>query len=292
MSPKIISKDPFAGANPFPVLQVLETHEAGVTVGTIGMCTRDRISAHTAISWLMTDKRFLKPGENVVNLIMQGHVLTMQRNEVVQRMKGDWVLFVDDDMVWQPGDVATLVETQQKFDLDMVGGLCFQRGAPFQPTLYKKGETGGYHFMESWPEDTAVEVDATGMAFLLIHVRVFDKIMRFNSPEGFPAWGERQSLPAIPFFRWDGEMGEDLRFCEEAKAAGCRIFVDTSVKIGHVGEQIITEENFLRELVFRPPEATEWRRPKNDALSLPTVTREEALERLEAIQKAKHEGQA
>ena len=121
------------------VFQVNENPDlAKKCVGTIAMVTRDQVAAPTAISWLMTDLSFLAPGEFVLRLIVQGNVLVFQRNECIQRMQGDWILFIDSDMTWQPDAIRTLVETQRKFDLDIVGGLCFQRSAPYQPTMYVK----------------------------------------------------------------------------------------------------------------------------------------------------------
>jgi hypothetical protein len=267
--------------SPGPEITAYHTNPVGRVVGTVAICTRDRIAAATAISWKALRYGFLGPAESISEQIVQGHVLTLQRNECVQRMTGDFLVFIDDDMVFAPDAVTQLVETQRKFDLDIVGGLCFQRGAPHQPTLYvREPESGNYQFREDWPEDTALEVDATGMAFVLIHARVFDAILRHNGGEGMPSYEERAHMPPPPFFKWGGEFGEDFLFCQEAKAAGCRVFVDTSVKVGHVGEQIITADTFLRELAFRPPEVAEVRRSRNDRLNLPTVTPDEAMSRL------------
>jgi hypothetical protein len=268
---------------PGPEITVVHDNPPKEAVGTIAICTRDKISAQTAMSWMLTDLSFLAPGEYVSRQIVQGHVLTLQRNECVQRMEGDWILFVDDDMVWQPGDVKTLVETQRKYDLDMVGGLCFQRGAPHQPTLYHRDpDTGGYHFREDWPLDVALEVDATGMAFMLIHRRVFERILG----EPMPTLAERQRMPPPPFFKWTGEYGEDFLFCQEAKEAGCRIFVDTEVRIGHIAEVTVTEETFLQQLAMRPAQVTELRRLANNRMGLPTVTAEQAIERLRSRSEA------
>jgi hypothetical protein len=274
-------------------MTVLEINEnpaiAQKCVGTIAMVTRDNIAAQTAISWLMTDYSFLGPGEYVKKYIIQGNVLVFQRNETIGRMQGDWILLIDSDMMWQPGDIKTLVETQKKFDLDIVSGLCFQRGDPYQPTMYisaekallKEGVTwSGYTFLEEWEEDAAVEVDATGMAFCLIHTRVFDRILRKWTGEGWPPFEQREKMVPPPFFLWDGEVGEDFRFCREAKASGSRIFVDTSVKIGHIGQQIITEETFLREIAFRKDHEQAFREHQLDSIGHKAMTRERALEKL------------
>lgn len=253
----------------------------GTTVGTIAMCTRDRISAGTVISWIASDRSsFLGPGENIGQLAVQGHVLTLQRNECIQRMSGDWIIFVDDDMTWQPDAFARLIATQRKFDLDMVGALCFQRGEPYQPTMYMREQptSGNYVFLESWEDGEIVEVDATGMAFVLITKRLLEAIAG-----EFPPYEERMRRRAS-YFRWDERgYGEDLTFCQDAKKAGARIFVDTSIKTGHIGEHVITEKTFFHGLMERPPEVTELRRGINDRMGLPTLTSDEARARLEAV---------
>lgn len=265
------------------ILQINENPElVQRCVGTIAMVTRDNVAAPTTISFLMTDLGFLKPGEYVQRFIIQGNVLVFQRNECIQKMDGDWILFVDSDMTWQPSDLRTLVETQQRWDLDVVGGLCFQRAAPYQPTMYRKAanEEHGYTFLEEWTPDAAVEVDATGMAFCLIHKRVFDRILRQNTGEGFPALEIRRNMPPPPFFKWTGEYGEDFQFCREVKEAGCRIFVDTSVKVGHIGSVTITEETFLREIAFRTPEEQAFREEQLQSVGETATTPERAKERL------------
>ena len=268
-----------------PILDIYRSNTGGEkTVGTIAMCTRDRIHAATAISWLQTDYSFLGPGENVSRMIVQGHVLTLQRNQCVQRMEGDWILFVDDDMAWQPDAIRRLVESQKQWDVDMVGGLCFQRGDPFQPTLYmrEKPDAGSYVFMEDWPEDTMVEVDATGMAFVLITKRLLERIAG-----EFPPIEERVRRRPPSYFRWDERgFGEDLTFCQDVKRAGSRIFVDTSVKIGHIGEMMVTEDTFMSVLAQRPDEITEMRRELLEPMGLGTLDREQAAARLEALRAA------
>lgn len=246
--------------------------------GTIAMCTRDSIKASTAISWLMTDYSFLGPYEYVGRHIVQGHVLVAQRNECVGRMEGDWILFIDDDMVWQPDAVKTLVETRDKFDLDMVGALCHQRTEPYQPTLYYSARNGGhgYTFAEEWPEDVALEVDATGLAFCLIHRRVFENLLG----EPLPTLEERKRLPPPGFFKW-GDYGEDMMFCREVKAAGMKIFVDTSIQVGHISEVVVDTKSFYQQLAVREPEVLEARKKQLAGLDMKPLSREEALAKLE-----------
>lgn len=254
-----------------------------VCVGTVAMVTRDKVSAPTAISMMMSKEAyFLGPKEYLKKYIIVGNVLTFQRNQCVQHMEGDWILFIDSDMVWQPNDIATLLETQKKWDLDIVGGLCFQRSEPYQPTLYKYSglDEWSYTFMEKWDEDAAVEVDATGMAFCLIHRRVFDRILQRFGGESFPDFEERQRFIPVPFFRWGERLGEDFQFCREAKEAGCRIFVDTAVKVGHVGDMVFNERTFWQSIISRPPVAEQARQKGIENIGLEVMTSDEAIAKL------------
>jgi hypothetical protein len=74
-----------------------------------------------------------------------------------------------------------------------------------------------------------------------------------------------------------------MTFCQDVKKAGGKIFVDTSIKTGHIGEITITEENFLRELADRPDETSEMRQQVNDKMGLPTVYAVQAMEKLKAL---------
>ena len=260
-------------------LNLYQMKNPGKPLGTVSIPVRDHISAATATSLMMTDlsHEWIPDGMTVERHIIQGGILTLQRNEAVQRMEGDWIIFIDDDMVWQPDAVRRLVEVRDELDLDMVGALCFRRSEPFQPTLYmREGPTSGaYNFLEKWESDV-IEVDATGMAFVLIHKRVFEKIAR--SP--MPSVEARHQLGPPQFFQWQGVLGEDLRFCQDAKAAGCRIFVDTRIKIGHMAEVEIGERQFLTQMMMRSPELLAVRQKANDAMGFHTLTPDEAKEAL------------
>jgi hypothetical protein len=270
-----------------PKLDVFSFRSPTEPAGTIGMPCRDTINAGTVIS-IATSA--LAPGwfENrtVIDFnICRGNVLTMQRNDLVQRMRGDWLLFIDDDMIWQPDQIVQLIKTRDELDLDVLGALCFRRAAPHQPTMFmRESPTGGrFNYMEVWPDDQAVEVDGTGMAFVVIHKRVFERIVAYY--DNVPGWTmpsfETRLEQAPPnFFRWNGGFGEDLQFCIDAKLSGSRIFVDTSVEILHAAEIQVGREQFFLEVAKRGADVEESRQAANDAMGLPTLTRAVARERL------------
>lgn len=266
--------------NPSPPIELFSMRREGEPVGTIVIPTRDHMNAATVTSLLMTDFRWLPKGATVDHNIVQGSILTSQRNEGIQRMRGDWILYIDDDMVWQPDAVGKLIEARDEFDLDIVGGLCFRRSEPYAPTLYmrERPNEGGYNFLESWAEDEIVEVDATGAAFLLIHKRVFEMIAGGPMPPF--EHRVREGGPPPNYFRWEGTLGEDLRFCQDAKAAGARIWVHTGIPIGHVTERTVSHQDFLQQLAMRDEATWKHRKELNDSMGLPTLGRDEVRAKL------------
>jgi glycosyltransferase involved in cell wall biosynthesis len=246
-------------------------------IGTIVIPVRDHINAATATSLLHTDWSFLGPKQSVDRLMIQGNILTLQRNEAVQRMRGDWLMFIDDDMSWDSSAIGRLIAARDEIDADMIGALCYRRSAPHQPTMFMREQptSGGYNYLEDW-EPGIIEVDATGMAFLIIHKRVFERIA--DSP--MPSFDLRMAMDAPDFFRWGGALGEDLRFCQDAKAVDCQIWIDTRIEVGHLSEIEIRRKHFLIETLARDPKLTAARKIKNDEMGLPTLTDEKIKERL------------
>lgn len=265
---------------PGSTIELFKMESPGEPIGTIAIPVRDHLSTSTTSSLMMTDlsQEWIPEGKTVRRELIQGGILTIQRNAAVQRMEGDWLLFIDDDMAWQPDAVRKLVEVRDEFDLDMVGALCFRRTPPYQPTLYmrEKPDEGAYNFLERWDSDI-IEVDATGCAFLLIHKRVFEAIIGTK----MPPVAERLRIGPPPIFKWDGILGEDLRFCQDAKTAGMKVWVDTRIEIGHVSEKTITKRDFLIEMALRDEELLTERVRINSLMGFETMFPSEALKELQ-----------
>lgn len=256
----------------------------GKTLGTVAFCTRDHLNASTATCLWSTDWSWIPQERSVQRFITQGSILTMQRNECLKRMEGDWLLFIDDDMVWEPDAVGRLVksweEAQAQFDDPVIlGALCHRRAAPHDPTLYvREPDSGRYRFVEKWDTDY-VEIDATGCAFLLIPATAIERMVA-KAGTTWPSFEDRQHLLPPPIFRWDGTFGEDLSFCADARSAGCHILVDTRIQIGHIAEVTVDHRSFLREIAERDPFSEEKVRFMNEKIGIPTMTAEEARARL------------
>jgi len=118
-------------------------------------------------------------------------------------------------------------------DVDIVAPLFFVRRPPFLPLLFKQtfygnGALMSYNNILDYPKDQLVECDGVGFGMILIKAEVFKRLKQ-------------------PFFVYNDQYGEDLKFCTDAKASGARIFCDTSIKLGHFGDPPIVQEGHFNQ---------------------------------------------
>lgn len=146
----------------------------------------------------------------------------------------DYMLMIDDDMIIPRNMFEKLI----RHNVDVVAPLAFMRQPPHKPVIYRVTE--GYdkvrcmeyyvtQIVTNYPKDTLVECDAVGFGSALIKMDAVKKMQK-------------------PYFMSTTQSGEDLWFCKCAREAGARIYMDTSVKLGHLGDSpVITEETFEKE---------------------------------------------
>jgi len=141
------------------------------------------------------------------------------------------IIWIDSDIEWTPEDFLKLYYSE----LDIISGL-YQTNPngtvavnltdPLgRPTLVNK-----VHFL-LW--DVPVEVGGVGFGFVAMKSGVFEKM---NRP-----WFKIREV------QWDNvdfkvNMGEDYSWCEGAKEAGFKIWVDPLVKLKHHKEIIYVVE--------------------------------------------------
>ena len=173
-------------------------------------------------------------GYGVAYTDVEGANISRNRNTAVEnavKAKVHWLLFVDDDMVFEPDAICKLLDR----DLDIVGGLCVRKVYPFEPVVGVICDDGKYRLLRNITENlgAVLNCDGTGTAFLLIKMSVFDKLEK-------------------PYFAMppkdDGVLGEDLYFCRKAVEAGFKIHVDSSVHVGHLGLYPYTIGDSIRVL--------------------------------------------
>lgn len=167
-----------------------------------------------------------------------------RRNQIAANlMEGDddAVVMLDGDHR-HPGDLVHRLrnDADQQPEADVIGALCFRRGEPYDPCAWVMNkESGKYWWGIPWPKGL-VEVDAVGFGAVLFRRTCFEKLAR-------------------PWFYYDySRSGEDLwptedmTFCQRAREAGLRIFVDTTLVSPHVFEGEVGEETCLSYIAANP----------------------------------------
>lgn len=157
---------------------------------------------------------------------------------------GDWLLWIDADMQWEPEAIEYLMQTADPQERPIVGGLCFGLvHDELVPTIYQLGqlEDGNLHTFRpaSYPRDSLVKCAATGAAFFLVHRRVLEAMRAAEFNSAFP-WFQEMQMGSAP-------AGEDICFFLRAASLGFPIHVDTRAKIGHHKSTLLTEDKYLAQ---------------------------------------------
>lgn len=209
-------------------------------------------------------------------LISPGTNVAHQRNQLVRKFLEtgiEWLLFVDDDMVFEPDTLDQLLAAADPVERPIVGALCFAwivtANQQVTPTIYMLGEKDGETKLvrhTGYPRDQLIQVHATGTGFILIHRRVFVELAkRWQTPflwfdysewgHQFSSWGQIPGTD-VEYSGPGDHIGEDITFCLRAGSTGGNredydgtgekfpIFVDTRVKIGHVKRLMVDEAEY------------------------------------------------
>lgn len=182
-----------------------------------------------------------RPGESKFTISCSSLIYDA-RNSMAKRAVAngfDRILWLDSDMVFEP-DLMERLSARLDEGKEFVSGIYFTRKAPVRPVLYKQC---GYYEMEDggvspravwyddYPQDSLFKVEAVGFGCVMMTVDLVKRI------------GERFGLPFAPMLGF----GEDLSFCARATELGADLWVDSTIKCGHVGLGTITESVYLSQ---------------------------------------------
>ena len=163
------------------------------------------------------------PGHQAANVVARAFL----------RSNCDSLLFVDDDQTFEPDALERLRENRANWEYDVVGPFVTQRTWPPRPLMLRtateqSGDGGPGEAFEIFPQFQdleIVEVDAIGLYFTLVRRRVLEALL------------DGHDLDTCDLFRYGpGMQGPDIPFSQDARGHGFRLAVDTSVKVGHVGQ--------------------------------------------------------
>ena len=179
----------------------------------------------------------------------QGTVVSQARQMCVDTALTDpdceYIVFIDDDMVYTPEDFLRLEIEMFDKDLDYVAALGFSNSIPTKPCVFGKypglhpqdESKTWWHIVTDYPKNQLFKCYATGMGMTFIRKRMLDKMRRKENGEVDPGY-QHFVHKTIP--------NEDVAFGVKAQEQGFELWCDSRVKIGHISKDrpIISEETY------------------------------------------------
>lgn len=176
-----------------------------MTSGTIAYCSRDD-HAPPQFAGCLAKLAQLHPTAKILPIF--GNDIADSRNQAVMQCEGDWVWFIDTDMLFAPTTLERLLATEK----DVIQVLCLMRYPPHEPVLWQQSVTQRNAAPTGPPR--VVEVQSLGAGGTLYRKRAFE---------------------AMPGPWFEGILGrEDTCFAAKLKAAGFSLYVDMSTPVVHL----------------------------------------------------------
>ncbi len=159
----------------------------------------------------------------------------------------DWIIMQDDDVSIDTSIVKRIFAFEQDFigvflpqrqlNLDKFAGH-IKSGLSVREARIRAAKNVGLGENQSM-DNSIYEVNSIGGGFLVLHRRVFQKILKHGSTGSFQFNTPSESTDIYGFFNNitnDGSfIGEDYSFCERYKKAGGKIFAYNGPGITHHG---------------------------------------------------------
>jgi hypothetical protein len=195
------------------------------------------------------------PNPNMVIRCKSGDALIDRSRSIVatQFLKSkdyDQLLFIDDDVLFNPVDAANMCKVVNKEHMGIAGGPYVKKQMAgthyavktFEDEKYVFGTEGGFQ-----------ECEAVSTGFMCIERWVLqdmvDKLgdkMPFCKHGGMDFWPFFMPYPEkLPDgnFRYNSE---DWAFCSTHRSLGGKVFVDTKMRLGHAGRYVYQDADILR----------------------------------------------
>jgi GT2 family glycosyltransferase len=120
------------------------------------------------------------PGERIFYTMASVTYHAYARNNLVDRMQGDWLLMLDTDHTFEPDLAARLLHIATLHQIDVLTGLYCSRQPPYNPVLMTR-QGDHVQWLGDWdrhPEHPTLimPVGSAGAGCLFVRRRVFDRI--------------------------------------------------------------------------------------------------------------------
>ena len=167
---------------------------------------------------------------------VQGNQIGRQRQVLfdhwADKIKTDWLLWVDSDIVLNLESMQKLWKTADKINRPVVSGVYFiskeNEGTlmrPF-PVLFNDVSEYQIQYVHPLPDNEVIKIDNAGFGFVLMHKSIVPKMREANPGKGmFMETGDGVD---------DHFIGEDIVFFRRMRAAGIPLHAHTGALVKHM----------------------------------------------------------
>lgn len=146
------------------------------------------------------------------------------RNEIVDQMKGNWVLMLDTDITFAPDILHRMLKRMEQHDLDVLVGVYQFKSEPHGPVLFRWTDDAVPQRIveyQALPYDqfNYFPVEVAGAGCLLINDRVFTRILSELKENPFDI---------IP------PLGEDFSFFKRLRQLDIQAVCDPAIHVQHL----------------------------------------------------------
>lgn len=145
------------------------------------------------------------------------------------------LMFIDADINFEPEDVLRLMAWASDPKKGIVGGVPRTR------------KTNKVYIAQLEQDEEGVTMNGMGLvrakriatAFMMVRREVFERLVNENPKWNYYDHSSDRNLNAVFDFlvTEEGYMGEDYLFCDRARAIGFEVWIDPTIKLGHMGVQ-------------------------------------------------------
>ena len=146
------------------------------------------------------------------------------------------LIFIDSDINFEPEDVFRLMAWTTDPKKGIVAGV---------PRI--RGEERVYITALEYDDNQELTMNSMGLvrgmrvatAFMMVRRDVFETLVEAHPERTYYDKKSDRMLPAIFDFKLteEGYMGEDFLFCDRAREVGFEVWIDPTIKLGHMGVQ-------------------------------------------------------
>lgn len=157
------------------------------------------------------------------------------RNNIVDQMKGDWVLMLDTDISFEPDLAVRMITCMEKHKIDVLSGVYNFKSPPHAPLLFLFHKSGRIVPLGDWtPNAEIYEMGSAGAGCLMVRKKVFDRI--------------KEKLNEGPF-DVTHPMSEDHSFFDRLRRLKIKAYFNPNIEVHHLAYKHLKLEDYDKSRV-------------------------------------------